>query len=110
MGDQVQQDSTPEEIDELEAPSPPTVPFMKLFAYADGLDWILMSLGSLAAAVHGAALPVFLLYVGKIINLFALYQFDLHMNRQHQLSPETHRSLAEEVERVNCSSLSSLSP
>jgi hypothetical protein len=99
---QVQQDPTPEEIDELDSPSPPTVPFVKLFVYADGLDWILMSLGSLAAAVHGAALPVFLVYVGKIINLFALYQHDLHMDLQHQLSPASHHSLANEVARVNC--------
>ena len=98
----MQQDPTPEEIDELDTPSPPTVPFVKLFVYADGLDWILMSLGSLAAAIHGAALPVFLIYVGKIINLFALYQYDLHMDRQHQLSPASHHSLADEVARVNC--------
>lgn len=100
MDEQVQQESTAEEIDELDSSSPPAVPFVKLFVYADGLDWILMSLGSLAAVVHGAALPFFLLYVGKIINLFALYQHDLHMNRQHQLTPASHHSLADEVARV----------
>lgn len=59
-----------------------------------------MTFGSIAAAVHGAALPIFLLYVGKIINLFALYQHDLHLNRQHQISSASQHALADEVEKV----------
>lgn len=50
-------------------PPPAAVPFMRLFAYADALDMLLMAVGSLAAAAHGAALVVYLHFFGKIIDL-----------------------------------------
>ncbi|KAG6551372.1 hypothetical protein Mapa_007018 [Marchantia paleacea] len=53
---------------EDEAESPPQVSFFRLFAFADGLDLILMFFGTLGAAVHGAALPVFFLFFGKLLN------------------------------------------
>ncbi|KAK6935921.1 ABC transporter-like, ATP-binding domain, partial [Dillenia turbinata] len=62
---------TEEEIpedDEIEPP-PAAVPFSRLFACADGLDWFLMIVGSVAAAAHGAALVVYLHYFGKVVQL-----------------------------------------
>lgn len=54
--------------DEIEPP-PAAVPFSRLFACADRLDWVLMVVGSLAAAAHGTALVVYLHYFAKIIHL-----------------------------------------
>lgn len=49
-------------------PPPPSVPFLKLFSFSDPLDWLLMLIGSFGAIIHGAALPVFFLFFGKLIN------------------------------------------
>ncbi|XP_043700621.1 ABC transporter B family member 20-like [Telopea speciosissima] len=57
-----------EEAEEIEPP-PAAVPFSRLFACADGFDWFLMVVGSLAAAAHGTALVVYLHYFGKVIQL-----------------------------------------
>ncbi|CAK9176510.1 unnamed protein product [Ilex paraguariensis] len=56
------------EAEEMEQP-PAAVPFSRLFACADRLDWALMFVGSLAAASHGTALVVYLHYFAKIIQL-----------------------------------------
>ncbi|KAL6980474.1 ABC transporter B member 20 [Sarracenia purpurea var. burkii] len=57
-----------EEAEEIEPP-PAAVPFSRLFACADRFDWVLMVVGSLAAAAHGTALVVYLHYFAKIIHL-----------------------------------------
>ncbi|CAI9092472.1 OLC1v1027712C1 [Oldenlandia corymbosa var. corymbosa] len=56
------------EAEEIEPP-PAAVPFSRLFACADRLDWVLMFVGSLAAAAHGTALVVYLHYFAKIVQL-----------------------------------------
>lgn len=61
---QVEDDGAVEEAEEMEPP-PAAVPFLRLFACADGLDCILMIVGSLAAAAHGAALVVYLHFFWK---------------------------------------------
>ncbi|KAI3470698.1 hypothetical protein Pfo_027361 [Paulownia fortunei] len=69
-----------EEIDaegeEMEPP-PAAVPFSRLFACADRLDWALMSVGSLAAAAHGTALVVYLHYFAKIVQLLRFHGSDI---------------------------------
>ncbi|KAH9619199.1 hypothetical protein KSS87_016909 [Heliosperma pusillum] len=64
--------------DEIEPP-PAAVPFSRLFACADRLDWFLMALGSLAAAAHGTALVVYLHYFAKILHLLAHQPQDDHL-------------------------------
>ncbi|KAJ4834848.1 ABC transporter B member 20 [Turnera subulata] len=67
-----------DEAEEMEQP-PAAVPFSRLFACADRLDWALMIVGSLAAAAHGTALVVYLHYFAKIIEVHRLRpedQFD----------------------------------
>ncbi|KAL5986120.1 ABC transporter B member 20 [Asimina triloba] len=56
-------------IDEVEENEPPpaAVPFSRLFACADRLDWVLMTVGSVAAAAHGMALVVYLHFFGKVL-------------------------------------------
>ncbi|KAJ7121945.1 hypothetical protein O6H91_Y563500 [Diphasiastrum complanatum] len=73
---QVEDELHPEETEEL------------LFAYADYVDWLLMILGSIAAAVHGASLPVYLHFLGKIINLFGLSHSSVQNETHHQLIHE----------------------
>ncbi|KAI3705156.1 hypothetical protein L1987_75389 [Smallanthus sonchifolius] len=60
-----------EEMDETEEiePPPAAVPFSKLFVCADRLDWVLMVVGSVAAAAHGTALVIYLHYFAKIVQL-----------------------------------------
>jgi ATP-binding cassette subfamily B (MDR/TAP) protein 1 len=77
-----------EEIDEAEEMEPPpaAVPFSRLFACADRLDWGLMIVGSLAAAAHGTALVVYLHFFGKIIGVLRIQQgerFDRFTNVSH---------------------------
>ncbi|GKV28498.1 hypothetical protein SLEP1_g37545 [Rubroshorea leprosula] len=60
-----------EEVEEMEPP-PAAVPFSRLFACADRLDWTLMIVGSLAAAAHGTALVVYLHYFAKIVHVMAI--------------------------------------
>lgn len=44
----------------------------KLFAFADGYDYLLMFIGSIGACVHGASVPVFFIFFGKMINIIGL--------------------------------------
>lgn len=62
------EDEMDAEGEEMEPP-PAAVPFSRLFACADRLDWVLMFVGSLAAAAHGTALVVYLHYFAKIVHL-----------------------------------------
>ena len=48
------------------------VPFLKLFSFADKWDVFLMAMGSLGACVHGASVPVFFIFFGKLINIIGL--------------------------------------
>lgn len=48
------------------------VPFLKLFSFADSYDYFLMALGSVGACIHGASVPVFFIYFGKLINIIGL--------------------------------------
>lgn len=69
---QPEQEEEVEDVDETEEPPPAAVPFFRLFICADRLDWVLMIVGSLAAAAHGAALVVYLHYFAKIVNVLHL--------------------------------------
>ncbi|KAL3649616.1 (ABC) transporter [Castilleja foliolosa] len=44
----------------------------KLFAFADGYDYLLMLVGSIGACIHGASVPVFFIFFGKLINIIGL--------------------------------------
>ena len=48
------------------------VPFLKLFSFADQWDCVLMTVGSLGACAHGASVPVFFIFFGKLINIIGI--------------------------------------
>eukprot|EP00249_Psilotum_nudum_P022768 c28638_g1_i1 orf=285-3995(-) len=45
-----------------------TVPLYRLLCFADGLDYLLMLVGGLASAAHGASLPFFFFFFSKFID------------------------------------------
>ncbi|KAJ7294392.1 hypothetical protein O6H91_Y260100 [Diphasiastrum complanatum] len=51
-----------------------SLPFHKLFYFADGKDYLLMFFGSIGAIVHGAELPVYFFFFGKLLNGFGGHQ------------------------------------
>lgn len=50
--------------------SSPAVGFGELFRFADGLDYILMGIGTAGAIVHGCSLPLFLRFFADLVNSF----------------------------------------
>ena len=48
------------------------VSLLKLFAFADFYDYILMAIGSVGACIHGASVPVFFIFFGKLINIIGM--------------------------------------
>lgn len=57
---------------EKEEKKPHKVSLLKLFAFADFYDYVLMAIGSVSAIVHGASVPVFFIFFGKLINVIGL--------------------------------------
>lgn len=48
----------------------PSSGFGELFRFADGLDYVLMTIGSIGAIVHGSSLPIFLRFFADLVNSF----------------------------------------
>ncbi|XP_010540773.1 PREDICTED: ABC transporter B family member 2-like [Tarenaya hassleriana] len=48
------------------------VSLVKLFSFADFYDYVLMAIGSIGACVHGASVPVFFIFFGKLINIIGI--------------------------------------
>nr|CAD59580.1 MDR-like ABC transporter [Oryza sativa Japonica Group] len=48
----------------------PPAPFRQLFSFGDGLDYVLMTLGTLGALVHGCSLTVFLRFFADLVDSF----------------------------------------
>ncbi|KAK1398690.1 Multidrug resistant ABC transporter family protein [Heracleum sosnowskyi] len=61
-----------------------TVPFYKLFSFADSTDVILMILGTIGAVGHGLCNPLMTILVGEMTDAFGIYQFS--NNVVHEVS------------------------
>lgn len=48
------------------------VPLLKLFSFADLYDCLLMTIGSVGACIHGASVPVFFIFFGKLIDIIGM--------------------------------------
>ncbi|MED6205610.1 ABC transporter B member 19 [Stylosanthes scabra] len=86
MAEGVGEANKPSPSPPLPPPPPPesekkkeqSLPFYKLFSFADKYDIMLMICGTLGAIVHGASMPVFFLLFGKMVNGFGKNQMDLN--------------------------------
>ncbi|KAI9123102.1 hypothetical protein K1719_005991 [Acacia pycnantha] len=47
-----------------------TVPFYKLFSFADSLDYLLMLVGTVGAVANGIAMPLMIIFIGDTIDAF----------------------------------------
>lgn len=47
-----------------------TVPFQKLFVFADGIDMLLMIIGSIGASANGVSMPLMAVIFGDMIDSF----------------------------------------
>ncbi|PKA65222.1 ABC transporter B family member 1 [Apostasia shenzhenica] len=56
--------------DEQAQTSPAAVSFGELFLFADGLDYVLLAIGTAGAVVHGCSLPVFLRFFANLVDSF----------------------------------------
>lgn len=63
----------------------PAVGFGELFRFADGLDYVLMGIGSLGALVHGCSLPLFLRFFADLVNSFGSNAHDMDKMMQEVL-------------------------
>lgn len=61
------------------------VAFGELFRFADGLDYVLMGIGSVGALVHGCSLPLFLRFFADLVNSFGSYANDVDKMMQEVL-------------------------
>ncbi|XP_051130267.1 ABC transporter B family member 1 [Andrographis paniculata] len=50
--------------------APPSVGLKEVFRFADGLDYVLMAIGTVGAIVHGSSLPLFLRFFADLVNSF----------------------------------------
>lgn len=83
------QDPPPKMEEQEEKPSKKiSVSFFGMFAAADAIDCLLMLFGSLGAFVHGAALPVFFVLFGRIID--SLGHFSRHPHTLSSRIAEVH--------------------
>ncbi|XP_010267196.2 PREDICTED: ABC transporter B family member 1-like [Nelumbo nucifera] len=58
------------DTEEKSGRTPPSVGFRELLRFADGLDCVLMAIGSTGAIIHGCSLPLFLRFFADLVNSF----------------------------------------
>ncbi|XP_018462950.1 ABC transporter B family member 19 [Raphanus sativus] len=78
-------DAKPVPPAEAEKKKEQSLPFFKLFSFADKFDHLLMITGSIGAIIHGSSMPVFFLLFGEMVNGFGKNQMDLHQ-MTHEVS------------------------
>jgi ATP-binding cassette subfamily B (MDR/TAP) protein 1 len=65
----------PSSNNDAKKPTPPAA-LRDLFRFADGLDCVLMLVGTLGALVHGCSLPVFLRFFADLVDSFGSHADD----------------------------------
>lgn len=69
-GLQPEQESRSNRKKEKETPNANSVPFYKLFAFADSTDYMLMIAGTIGAIGNGACMPLMTILFGDLIDSF----------------------------------------
>ncbi|XP_076820461.1 ATP-dependent translocase ABCB1-like isoform X2 [Clavelina lepadiformis] len=59
--------------EEIRKVGAPPIPYIKLYRYADAWDCMLILAGTLAGIVHGAGLPVAVIFFGELTTRFTIY-------------------------------------
>lgn len=66
------QDNADNDEAEMKKEKKPSVSYYKLYSFSDPFDWLLILLGTVGACAHGAAIPVFFIFFGKLIDAFGV--------------------------------------
>ncbi|KAG6555321.1 hypothetical protein Mapa_003364 [Marchantia paleacea] len=66
------QDNADNDEAEKKKEKKPSVSYYKLYSFSDPFDWLLILLGTAGACAHGAAIPVFFIFFGKLIDAFGV--------------------------------------
>ncbi|MCO5572614.1 hypothetical protein L7F22_026372 [Adiantum nelumboides] len=66
----------------MEASPRASVAYYKLFEHADWLDMGAMLIGGIAAVVHGAAFPVYAIFLGQLIDSLGSFSDSAHLAKQ----------------------------
>ncbi|XP_051207851.1 ABC transporter B family member 1 [Lolium perenne] len=75
--EQLSPNAKPSSEDEKKpSPPAPAAALRDLFRFADGLDRVLMTVGTLGALVHGCSLPVFLRFFADLVDSFGSHADD----------------------------------
>ncbi|ONI27777.1 hypothetical protein PRUPE_1G104400 [Prunus persica] len=62
--------NSPQDTSKSKEDGTKTVPYYKLFSFADSLDFLLMSVGTISAIGNGTSLPLMTIIFGDVINSF----------------------------------------
>ena len=97
-----QQDSKKNKKPKSEDEFNKTVPFYKLFSFADSLDHFLMFAGTIAAAGNGMSLPLMSIVLGHVIDAFGS-----NINNIHKIIHQVSKVILEKpLDFVNACSVS----
>lgn len=75
---------------EKDGATPPSVAFRELFRFADRLDYVLITIGTVGAIVHGTSLPLFLRFFADLVNSFGSNAHNLDKMSQEVLKVFIH--------------------
>nr|CAB3219616.1 multidrug resistance protein 1A-like [Phallusia mammillata] len=84
----------------------PTVPYLDLYRYADGVDYLLLVIGTISAAIHGVSMPVMFIFFGDLTTSFVSFGSVFAGNLStNTLTPEQVQNLTDSGYAVGCNGI-----